>query len=85
LETYCNELDINQPTDIILDDNQIIQIVLDKSKEHNHSNSDQSEEFPLISIKEGKNALQMWIKYFEQQNSSEFDINDIKVFRKYSH
>ncbi|CAB4439368.1 unnamed protein product [Rhizophagus irregularis] len=41
------------------------------------------EEIQLMSDKEGVNALKTFINYFEQQDDSEFNINDLRIFRKY--
>ncbi|CAG8707413.1 3189_t:CDS:1, partial [Scutellospora calospora] len=53
--------------------------------EKDHSESDNSEfETPLISVKKGYDALKTWIEFFEQQNHNNFDVEDLKIFYKYS-
>ncbi|CAG8673284.1 619_t:CDS:2, partial [Cetraspora pellucida] len=36
-----------------------------------------------VPIQEAHNALKTWITFFEQQQSSNFNMNNIKIFKKY--
>ncbi|GES74911.1 tigger transposable element-derived protein 6-like [Rhizophagus clarus] len=66
-----------------LTDAEIIQLILEKENKNPKINNDNKEEHPVISIQEGFNSLKTWVQYFEEQESKEFDMKEIKIFKKY--
>ena len=45
-----------------------------------------NKEIPIVSAQQAVNSLQTFIKYFEQQDDlTQFNINDLHTFRKYLH
>ena len=79
LQEFFQMFDYEIPTEEHLTDEQIINLLQDEKNEEDTSD----EEIQVISDKEGINALKMFINYFEQQNDTEFNINDLYIFRKY--
>ncbi len=83
LQEYFRTFDQEIPTEEYLTEDQIINLVRSEEEE-NESDADTSdEELPLISAKDGINALRMFINYFEQQDDDDFNIDDLCIFRKY--
>jgi hypothetical protein len=41
------------------------------------------EDIRLVSEKQGVDALKIFINYFEQQDDPEFNVDDLRIFRKY--
>ncbi|CAG8812105.1 12804_t:CDS:1, partial [Racocetra fulgida] len=50
----------------------------------NDSEEDSDKEPPEVSIQEAYNALKTWLSFFKQQRSSDFDMKDTKILKKYS-
>ncbi|EXX65522.1 hypothetical protein RirG_132350 [Rhizophagus irregularis DAOM 197198w] len=74
-------LDQDIPTEEQLNDEQIINLLQNENDESDDDDSD--EEILLVSEKQGVDALKIFINYFEQQNDPEFNIDDLRIFRKY--
>ncbi|CAG8788161.1 5029_t:CDS:2, partial [Dentiscutata erythropus] len=65
-----------------LDDHQIVEIVLAENLEYEQGDPDNlDEEPPHISAPEGLNGLKNFILFAEQQMGSDFDRNNLKIFR----
>ena len=83
LQAYFRKFDQEIPTEEYFTEDQIINLV-QSEEEENESDADTSdEELPLVSAKDGVNALRMFINYFEQQDDDDFNIDDLCIFRKY--
>ena len=83
LQEYFRTFDQEILTEEYLTEDQIINLVRSEEEE-NESDADTSdEELPLVSAKDGVNALRMFINYFEQQDDDDFNIDDLCIFRKY--
>ncbi|CAB4374157.1 unnamed protein product [Rhizophagus irregularis] len=81
---YLQEFDSSIPTEDILTDEQIINLVHFEENEDDSDTSD--EEIPIVSTQQAVNSLQTFIKYFEQQDdSAQYNTNDLRTFRKYLH
>ena len=81
LREYLQMLDQDIPTEEQLNDEQIINLLQNENDESDDDDSD--EEILLVSEKQGVDALKIFINYFEQQNDPEFNIDDLRIFRKY--
>ncbi|GES83583.1 tigger transposable element-derived protein 6-like [Rhizophagus clarus] len=82
INQYLEMIDLIIPTEQPLTDAEIIQLILEEENEKAELNDDDNEQ-PAISIQEGFNCLKTWVRYFEEQDSEEFDMKEIKIFRKY--
>ncbi|CAG8511661.1 14541_t:CDS:2 [Cetraspora pellucida] len=81
---YFNDIDQTVATEDVLTDQQIITLIQNKAHNNNKNDSDDSDKEPSeVPIQEAYNALKTWITFFKQQQSSTFDMNDIKIFKKY--
>ncbi|CAB4396105.1 unnamed protein product [Rhizophagus irregularis] len=81
---YLQEFDSSIPTEDILTDEQIINLVHSEENEDDSDTSD--EEIPIVSTQQAVNSLQTFIKYFEQQDdSAQYNTNDLRTFQKYLH
>ncbi|CAB5367834.1 unnamed protein product [Rhizophagus irregularis] len=82
LREFFQMFDHEIPTEEHFTDEQIINLLQDEI--NGDSEDDISdEEIQMISDKEGINALKTFINYFEQQHDTEFNVNDLYIFRKY--
>ncbi|CAB4477464.1 unnamed protein product [Rhizophagus irregularis] len=84
-------------SDFLVDDSNMQDFEIDESdeldginidclpeNENDESDDDDSdEEILLVSEKQEVDALKIFINYFEQQNDPEFNIDDLRIFRKY--
>ena len=71
-------------TEQSLADTEIVRLILDEEHEKIELNDDESDkERSVMSTQEGLNSLKTWLQYFEEQESEEFDMKDIRIFRKY--
>jgi hypothetical protein len=84
LNNFFNDLE-GIPTEDVLDENDIIKLVRKEMHNDNESNedSDSEEEQMPISLSDALKSLQTWITFFEQQQTDEFCIADMKTFNKY--
>ncbi|CAG8665165.1 17975_t:CDS:2, partial [Racocetra fulgida] len=81
---YFNDIDQTIATEEALTDQQIVTLIQNKERDDVESGSDDSNKKPSeVPIQEAYNALKTWITFFEQQQSSNFNMNDIKIFKKY--
>ena len=84
MNQYLEIIDLTVSTEQPLTDTEIIRLILDEEHERVELNNDESdEEHLVISIQEGFNSLKTWMQYFEEQESEEFDMQEIRIFRKY--
>ena len=83
IQEYLEQFDISIPTEENLSDEQIINLVqLEENEDKDENSSD--EEIPLITAKQAINGLEIFIKYFEQQNDNlRFNISELHIFQKY--
>ncbi|CAB4475246.1 unnamed protein product [Rhizophagus irregularis] len=82
---YFQMLDHEIPTEENLTDKEIVNLVQFKKEggNLNDEEEDEDDEIPLVSVKKAVSGLKIFINYFEQQDNSEFNIDDLRVFRKY--
>jgi len=80
LREYFQILDQDILTEEQLNDEQIINL-LQNEDESDDDSSD--EDILLVSEKQGVDALKIFINYFEQQDDPEFNVDDLRIFRKY--
>ncbi|CAG8807184.1 19150_t:CDS:1, partial [Dentiscutata erythropus] len=86
LNDFFYSLNEDIPTEDILNDNDIINLIQAEMCNENDSpnHSDDSEEEPeFVSLSDASKSLHMWITFFEQQQSDEFKKEDIKFFKNY--
>ncbi|CAG8509170.1 17303_t:CDS:2 [Cetraspora pellucida] len=84
IERQLNEFNSNNdyqiPTEDILDKEQIINIVLDKQREFEEGNTSDTDIPPSeIPVLEGLDCLKKFISFFEQQESHDFNVEDLKL------
>ncbi|CAG8448436.1 304_t:CDS:2 [Scutellospora calospora] len=71
-------------TEDTLDEMQIVNIVLYEQQEYEESDtSDTNDEPSEVFVVEGLDGLKKFVSFFEQQKSDDFNVEDLKVFRKY--
>ncbi|CAB5385361.1 unnamed protein product [Rhizophagus irregularis] len=81
---YLQEFDSSIPTEDILTNEQIINLVHSEENEDDSNTSD--EKIPIVLTQQAVNSLQTFIKYFEQQDdSAQYNTNDLRTFQKYLH
>ncbi|CAB4481133.1 unnamed protein product [Rhizophagus irregularis] len=82
---YFQMLDHEIPTEENLTDEEIVNLVQFEKEggNLNDDDDDEDDEIPLVSVKKAVSGLKLFINYFEQQDNSEFNIDDLRVFRKY--
>ncbi|GES94707.1 tigger transposable element-derived protein 6-like [Rhizophagus clarus] len=83
INQYLEIIDLTIPTEQPLTDAEIIQLILEEENENPEINDNDKEEHLVISMQKGFNSLKTWVQYFEEQESEEFDMKEIKIFRKY--
>src|SRR3954453_11095075 len=83
LRNYFEMLDHDIPTEERLTNEQIINLLQDEENESEDDGDISDEEALVVSKKKGVEALKTFINYFEQQNDSDFNIDDLWIFRKY--
>ena len=82
LDDFFNDLE-GIPTEDILDENDIIKLVKEEMHNGSNKNSDSEEEQTPVSLSDAFKSLQTWITFFEQQQTDEFCVADMKIFNKY--
>ena len=83
VQEYLQQLDSPIPTEEHLTDEQIINLIQFEEME-NEDKDTSDEEILLVTAKQAINGLEIFIKYFEQQNDiSKFNTNELHIFRKY--
>ncbi|CAG8652735.1 12499_t:CDS:1, partial [Dentiscutata heterogama] len=86
LNEFFYSLDEEIPTEDILNENDIIDLIQNemRNKDDDPNHSDDSEEEPeLISLSDARKSLYTWITFCEQQQTDEFKIEDINMFKKH--
>ncbi|CAB5357800.1 unnamed protein product [Rhizophagus irregularis] len=97
IQNCWKKIGILPASDFLVDDSNMQDFEIDESdeldginidclpeNENDESDDDDSdEEILLVSEKQGVDALKIFINYFEQQNDPEFNIDDLRIFRKY--
>ncbi|CAG8513864.1 18480_t:CDS:2, partial [Racocetra fulgida] len=81
---FFNDVDQTIATEEALTDQQIITLVQNEDNIIEDDQEDSDKEPSEISTQEAYNALKTWLSFFEQQESSDFDMKDIKILNKYS-
>ena len=81
IQEYFQIIDQNIPTEEFLTDEQIVNMVLTEEKEE--SDIEEEEEVPPVLVNKAIDGLKTFINYFEQQDNSMYNIEDLKIFRKY--
>ncbi len=81
VQEYLQQLDSLIPTEEHLTDEQIINLIQFEEME-NEDEDTSDEEIPLlVTAKQAINGLEIFIKYFEQQNDiSKFNTNELHIF-----
>jgi len=81
---YFQMLDREIPTEDHLTEEQIINMVQNENDQMEESeDNDENEEIPPIPMKKAVDGLETFINYFEQQDDSEFNFDDLRNFKKY--
>jgi hypothetical protein len=86
IQEYFQMFDQEIPTEEILTDEEIINMIrADKEQETNENENDNEsdEEIPLVSVNKALNELKSFISFFEQQSDVEFNADDLSIFRRY--
>ena len=89
MDKYLEIIDLTIPTEQSLTDTEIIQLILDEEHEGVELDGGESDggesdgECSVISMQEGFNGLKTWLQYFENQESEEFNMEEIFIFKKY--
>jgi len=87
IREYFQRLDHEIPVEEYLTEGQIINMVQadneDRGIGESENDDDDDEEITPVSIKKAIDGLNTFIGFFEQQNDVEFDVNDLRIFRKY--
>ncbi len=84
MNKYLETIDLTISTEQALTDIEIIRLVLDKERNKVElDNSESGNESLAITIQEGFNGLKTWIQYFEEQDDKEFNMEEMRIFRKY--
>ncbi|CAG8798214.1 13232_t:CDS:1, partial [Dentiscutata erythropus] len=79
LNEFNNMNDSQILTEDLLNEEEIVNIVLDEQQEFEEGDAnDTDEEPPEIPITEGLNGLTKFIGFFEQQESCDFNMEDLK-------
>ncbi|CAG8798373.1 14521_t:CDS:1, partial [Cetraspora pellucida] len=81
---FFNDVDQTIATEKALTDQQIITLIQNEDNIIEDDQEDSDKEPSEISTQEAYNALKTWLSFFEQQESSDFDMKDIKILNKYS-
>ncbi|CAG8813868.1 7486_t:CDS:1, partial [Dentiscutata erythropus] len=82
IQEYFQLINFNVSTEENLTEEQITNLI--QSEENEESDSDEEEEILSVLVKDAVSRLETFIKYFEQQdNNSEFNVDDLLIFRKY--
>ena len=84
MNTLFHNIDEATSIEEALTDRQIIGIVQQEERDQIEDPNASDEEPPNISIQQAYNASQTWLAFFEQQESSDFNMDYIKIFKKYS-
>jgi len=77
---YFQTFDQDIPTEKTLTEEQIINMVLTDEKEESDS---EEEEIPPVPVNKAIDGLKTFINYIEQQDNFKYDIDDLRLFRKY--
>ena len=86
VQEYLKQFDSPISTEEVLTDEQIINLVQFEKEANEEDNDTSDEEIYLVSAKQAVNGLKTFIQYFEQQNNdSQFNTNELYIFRKYFH
>ena len=77
---YFQTLDEDIPTEKTLTEEQIVNMMLTDEKEESDSEED---EISPVPVKKAIDRLKTFINYFEQQDNFKYNIDDLRLFRKY--
>jgi len=77
---YFQILDQDIPTEKTLTEEQIVNMMLTDEKEESDSEED---EISPVPVKKAIDGLKTFINFFEQQDDSEFKVEDLHIFQKY--
>ena len=80
---YFQTLDQEIPAEEHLTEEQIVNLVQFEKNEESDDDDSSDKEIPLVPVKKAVSGLEVFVTYFEQQTNSEFNIDDLRVFRKY--
>ncbi|CAG8545892.1 4356_t:CDS:2 [Dentiscutata heterogama] len=84
LNDFFYSLNEDIPTENILNDNDIINLIqaemCNENDSSNHSD-DSEEELEFVLLSDASKSLHMWVTFFEQQQSDEFKKEDIKFLK----
>ena len=82
---YFQMIDHDILTEEFLTEEQIINMIQSEKNQDIEEDDDEDEDeaIELVSEKKAIDALEILINYFEQQTNSEFNTDDLRIFRKY--
>ena len=84
LNDFFNDLEEYIPTEAILDENDIVNLIQEEMNEiEKDDESEEKEEPILVPLDDAIKSLQNWITFFEQQQLDEFRTEDMNVFKQY--
>ncbi|CAB4400822.1 unnamed protein product [Rhizophagus irregularis] len=83
INDYFLDLEKEIPTEDILDDNDIVRLVQEEMCDGEINEIDSEKEEIQVSLDNALKSIQTWISFFEQQQSDEFNIDDLYIFKKY--
>jgi len=67
----------------ILNDDDIIKLVQEEMRSDEINKNDSEEKEIQVYFSDALNAIQTWVKFFEQQQSDKFNVEDLHIFKKY--
>ena len=83
LNKYFCELEEEVLTGKLLEDDDIIKLVQDEICEDEIDENDSEEEQMQVSLGDAFKSMQTWVIFFEQQKTDEFNMEDMRIFKKY--
>ncbi|GBC19075.2 tigger transposable element-derived protein 6-like [Rhizophagus irregularis DAOM 181602=DAOM 197198] len=83
INDYFLDLEKEIPTEDVLDDNDIVRLIQEEMCDGEINEIDSEKEEIQVSLDNALKSIQTWISFFEQQQSDEFNIDDLYIFKKY--
>lgn len=85
IQDYFRKINHNILTEEYLTEEQIISMIQSEKNQviEESDDDDEIEIIPPVSAKKAIDGLKAFINYFERQNNSEFNSEDLHIFRKY--
>jgi hypothetical protein len=83
INDFFLDLEKEIPTEDILNDDDIVKLVQEEMYDGENNENDSEEEETQVSLGDALKSIQTWISFFEQQQSDEFNVDDLYLFKKY--